>query len=488
VAVTDILSNRATPLGAASDTVPGKLPLVVWLYLLAVVIPVGVSVGPLVLTGVRIVLIVMILPLLAQLFMGRFGKLFATDFLFIAHVLWTAVALAMNNPSQVIQQTGSVGMEFLGGYVLGRGYIRTREDFAALSKVLILFVLAMVPLALLETITGQVLLVDVLKKVPGMRTIGYALQERRFGLDRVPLGFSHPIHFGLFCSVTFSLCFVAMEGTFSTMRRWITGAIIAATGFLALSSGAILAITLQFALILWATMFAKVEKRWWILVGLFVLAYVVIDLLSNRRPVDVFMSYATFSAQTAYWRAQIFEWGMKSVWANPVFGIGLNDWIRPWYMYTNSVDNFWLLMAMRYGIPGFLTVTLGYVLVVYHVMRRDLRADPVLAVFRRAWVFTFLGLSFTLCTVHVWTSMYSFVFFMLGAGVWLIVAPTQEDRVTDTPVETPRAVGSVFARPLRQDTLPQSTPRGLVAPQRKADVAPKTSSPRYSRFDPSDDA
>jgi hypothetical protein len=485
VAATDIHATRAAPLGAAPDIMAGRLPAVVWLYLLAVVIPVGVSVGPLVLTGVRIVLIVMIIPLMIQLFTGRFGKLFATDFLFIAHVLWTAVALVVNNPSQVIQQTGSVGMEFLGGYVLGRAYIRTREDFTALSKVLILFVLAMVPLALLETVTGQVLLVDILQKVPGIRTIGYAVQERRFGLDRVQLGFGHPIHFGLFCSVTFSLCFVAMEGTFGTLRRWITGAVIAGTGFLALSSGAILAIALQFALILWSMMFAKVEKRWWILVGLFVLGYIVIDLLSNRRPVDVFMSYATFSAQTAYWRAMIFEFGMQNVWANPVFGIGLNDWVRPWYMYTNSVDNFWLLQAMRYGIPGFLTVTIGYVLIVYHVMRRDLHADPVLGAIRRAWVFTFLGLSFTLCTVHVWTSMYSFVFFMLGAGVWLIVAPTQEDRAADPPVNTPRADGPMFARPLRAEALTQSTPRGLVAPQRNLDAAPETRipAPRYSRFD-----
>ena len=483
MAATDTFSHKAAPIGAGLAAVPGKLPLVVWMYLLAVVIPVGVSLGPLVLTGVRVVLIVMILPLMAQLLMGRFGKLFATDFLFIGHVLWTAVALVMNNPSQVIQQTGSVGMEFLGGYVLGRAYIRTREDFAALSKVLILFVLAMVPLALFETITGQVLLVDILQKIPGMRTIGYAVQERRFGLDRVQLGFGHPIHFGLFCSITFSLCFVAMEGTFGTTRRWITGVIIAATGFLALSSGAILAIALQFGLIIWSMLFAKVEKRWWILVGLFVLGYVVIDLLSNRKPIDVFMSYATFSAQTAYWRAMIFEFGMQNVWANPVFGIGLNDWVRPWYMYTNSVDNFWLLQAMRYGIPGFLTVTLGYVLIVVHVMRRDLRADPVLGAFRRAWVFTFLGLSFTLCTVHVWTSMYSFVFFMLGAGVWLIVTPTQEDlRDDDTPVAP--STGPIFARALQTESVMQRAPRGFVASPRKGDlVKPREPAPRYSRFD-----
>jgi len=429
VAATDSAPNWTTriPVEAAS----GRLPLVVWLYLLAVVIPVGITLGPLLLTGVRVVLIVLIAPLMVQLFTGRFGKLFATDFLFLAHVLWSAVALMMNNPAQVIEQTGSVGLEFLGGYVMGRAYIRSRADFMALAQALIWLVLLMIPLALIETATGRVPLVEALQKLPVIRTIGISEQAPRFGLDRVQLGFAHPIHFGLFCSVTFSLCFVAMEGTFGTRRRWITAAVIAATGFLALSSGAILAIALQFGLILWAMIFAKVEKRWWILAGLCVLAYVVVDLLSNRTPIEVFMSYATFSAQTAYWRAQAFAWGMKTIWANPIFGIGLNDWVRPSYMYSDSVDNFWLLTAMRYGIPGFVTVTLGYVLVLFHVMRRDLSADPVLLVLRRAWVFTFLGLSFTLCTVHVWTAIYSFVFFMLGAGVWLIVAPIRDD----TPAE-----------------------------------------------------
>jgi len=56
-------------------------------------------------------------------------------------------------------------------------------------------------------------------------------------------------------------------------------------------------------------------------------------------------------------------------------------------------------------------------------MRRDFMSDIRLTLIRRSWVFTFLGLSFTLCTVHVWGSVYSFVFFMLGSGMWLISVP-----------------------------------------------------------------
>lgn len=487
MAVTDIFpgsdADRAAPTAQT-----GRLPLVIMIYLVMVVLPIGVSVGPLVFTGVRLVLLVMIVPLMVRLFMGHYGRIIATDVLFVLHVVWLALAMALNNPSQLIEQTGSVGMEFLGGYVLGRAYIRTRADFIALTRFLIVLVLCMVPLALIETATGRVPLVELMHKLPGVRTIVISIQEDRFGLNRVQLGFEHPIHFGLFCSVVFSLCFVGMQGTFGGVRRWVTSGVIALTCLLALSSGAFLAIAMQLGLIFWAMALAKVQMRWWILVGLFVLAYVVIDLLSNRTPIAVFMSYATFSAQTAYWRALIFEYGMQNVAANPIFGIGLNDWVRPSWMVTSTVDNFWLLMAMRYGIPGFLTVTVGYILVVAHVMRRDLRLDPQLSVLRRAWVFTFLGLSFTLCTVHVWTAIYSFVFFMLGAGVWLMFAPTQAGSDDDNiRVEPDRLAGPTFARSL-SDTAARA-PRGLVAPQRDPSQAltARQIAPRYSRFGPDDD-
>jgi len=312
---------------------------------------------------------IMVIPLMVRIFTGKCERIYPTDVLFVLHVLWTALALIINNPGQVVEQVGSVGMEFLGGYAMGRVYIRNRADFIALCRALILIVMVMLPLTLFETMTGRSLMLEGLKAIPGVRTVALNFHDARslFGLslERVQMGFSHPIHFGLFCSVVFSLCFVSLASSINTTQRWLA-------------------------------MFAKTERRWWLLVGLFVLMYITVDLLSNRKPLQVFMSYATFSPHTAYWRAIIFEWGMKNVWMNPWVGLGLNDWIRPDFMR--------------------------------HVMRRDFTGDAVLTHLRRGWVFTFLGLSFTLCTVHVWSAIYSFTFFILGAGT----APKE------TPRDTPR--------------------------------------------------
>ena len=443
----------ARPGAMPGSTEQARLPVLVWTYLLLVIIPIGVQVGPLFLTGLRLFLMIMIIPLLLRLFSGQCGRVYPTDVLFVCHLIWATLALLVNNPGDVIEQTGSVGIEFLGGYAIGRALIRTRDHFIALAKVLVVIVFVMMPFAVFETLTGRPLWIEALQAIPGVRTVTDARATARdlFGvtLERVQLGFAHPIHFGLFCAVTFSLCFVGLKGTVTDIRRWIAGIFLAATACLALSSGAILAIALQMGLIMWERLFQGINSRWWWLLGASTFAYVIVDVLSNRTPIEVFMSYATFSAHTAYWRALIFEWGMVNVWQHPVFGLGINDWVRPGFMYSDSIDNFWLLNAMRYGIPGFLFLAAGYLWVLVDVMRLHLETDHALARLRRAFVFTFMGLSFTLFTVHVWTAIFSFTFFLLGAGVWMLSADQTQAAAPRPP--QPRSHHRTFARGLAND-------------------------------------
>lgn len=411
-----------------STSTKSRLSPILVLYLFCVVIPIGFNLGPLYLTSLRLILILLIIPLAIRLLMGHYGRVYVFDVLFFLHVLWMGLALWVNSPEQTVTQIGSVGAEFLGGYLVGRAYVRDRGSFLSLCRALVFVVLCCLPFALYESRTGRPLIVEFLGRLPGSSTVPIVTIEGRMGLERVQGSFAHPIHFGLFCSVAFSLCFVALKDTYSTTRRFVTSVLIMLSGFLALSSGALLAMALQVALITWSIIFGRIQWRWWLLVALFVIAYVVVDMLSNRTPIRVFMSYATFSAHNAYWRGIIFEWGIKNVFGSPAegippamwFGIGMADWVRPSFMHSGSMDNFWLVITVRYGIPGFILLVLGYVIVISRVMRRDFSSDRQISNIRRAWVFTFLGLTFTLCTVHVWTNIASFVFFMFGAGVWLI--------------------------------------------------------------------
>lgn len=431
-----------------------SLPPILLVYLFCVVLQIGFQAGPIFLTTLRLLALAIVIPLTLNLLQGKYGRLIVTDFLFFAHLVWIGIALGVNNPDRALEQVGSTGVEFLGGYLVGRAYVRSAETFAALCRALVLFVLLLMPFAIYEAQTGSPIIIELVRSLPGVTSSSVLTIEGRMGFERVQATFSHPIHFGLFCSVAFSLTYVAMRGFISDMKRYVFSILILLTGLTALSSGALLAMVMQIGLIGWYTIFSNQAKRWWILVSLVALSYVTIDLLSNRSPLRVFMSYATFSAHNAYWRGIIFEWGLaniigsaeKGITGSPLFGIGMGDWVRPHFMRSGSMDNFWLVMGVRYGLPGFLTLAIGYLLVIVKVMQRDFSNSLVLTQFRRAWVFTFLGLTFTLCTVHVWTNIYSFVTFMFGAGVWFITAQASERPEDGDEVDNARPRGPVFTR------------------------------------------
>jgi hypothetical protein len=154
------------------------------------------------------------------------------------------------------------------------------------------------------------------------------------------------------------------------------------------------------------------------LFGLFVAAYVAVDILSTRSPVRVFATYFTFSGHTAYDRIGDWTWGMVNIRQNPMFGIGLNDWARePWM--SASLDAFWVVQAMRYGVPAFLLQAAALLLLCFSVGRRRFR-DRRLKAYRNGWLIAIVALIIAGSSVHFWNALYCLVMFLQGSGVWLL--------------------------------------------------------------------
>ena len=424
----DINTVHASPRQSAHDG-PDRsrsafkpLPVPIVLYLLAVFLPLNFNIGPLSMNGLRLLLLVLIIPLTINLISGKYGRILWTDVLFFLHMAWAGVALGVNNPSRVLENIGSTSIEFIGGYVLARAYIRTLDDATALTRALIVMVVCSLPFAFYEAQTGRPLLLNTLNKLPFFYSLPDVSSEMRWGLFRTQTLFAHPIHYGIFCTLVLSLTYIGLKDVIRTRSRLLFSLLVMLGIFFSLSSGAQIAAVLQIGLIFWAWVFRKVSARWLILAGLGVAGYIIIDLLSNRTPLQVFMSYLTFSPANASWRAITYDWGMRNVWGSPIFGIGLKDWVRPPWMGPASVDNFWLLMAMRYGFPGIILLLLGFIPPIVRIAFRDFGTDGTLWQYRRAWVITLAGLAFSLTTVAVWATVYSFVFFLFGSGMWMITA------------------------------------------------------------------
>lgn len=443
------LTNPVMQSPNARLSAQSKPSVIIPIFLFLIVFPIQFSLGPIAMNGVRTLIIPLIIPLTIKLLQGKYGRVYAADILFILFSVWVFIAMMVNNPASAAQFAGAQHIEFYGGYVLARAYVRNEADLVAVIKALCVVICASIPFAAFEGLTGRSLVLEIFGKIPvlGSNTLPSGNYGERLGIQRSQFTFTHPIHYGLFCSTGFTLALVGLIDSKKKSVRYLFTLCSTLGVIFSVSSGALLYLFIQLALIIWAWMFRRITWRWILLIAAFVAMYVLIDALSNRTPMKVFMTYATFSPHNAYYRGVIFEWGMINVWGSPIFGIGLKDWLRPAWMVSSSVDNFWLLTTMRFGIPAFVLLVLGFAQVLIGVAIARIEGPSTLYHLRRAWCFTFIGVAFTLSTVHIWWSVYSFIFFLFGAGVWMLNRPKETEDSDEAAAQQDATQQPDFNRP-----------------------------------------
>ncbi len=406
------------------------LPIAVGFFFMAMMLPTAVSLnlGGLRLSAYRIVLIVMIVPMMVQLLSGQRGRINLFDMLLFAHCSWALLALIKwAGLAQGIETGGIYIVECAGAYLLGRIYIRSSDDFTAMSRAYVSIVLATLVFTVPEALTGIHILHDGISSAVGGPRAPFI--EPRMGLERTFGPFDHPILYGVFCASSFSLAYFVLAQRqlmkFGNLTK-IAGVVLAT--FMSASGGPYLVLMMQGFVASWERVLGKIQGRWAALFSLFAAAYVAIDLFSTRTPFHVFVTYFTFSKQSAYNRILIFEYGTAEVARHPIFGIGLGEWERPPWM-SDSMDNFWLATAVRYGLPALLFLLALLFGLVWSVgQRKNLPPDWKRA--RHAWAFTLFGITVAAATVHLWNALFVLFFFLLGSGAWLLDAkPEQKRRV-----------------------------------------------------------
>ena len=123
---------------------------------------------------------------------------------------------------------------------------------------------------------------------------------------------------------------------------------------------------------------------------------------------------------------------------HPIFGIGLNDWTRPWWRAKESTfDNFWLLQAMRFGLPTLIFLALAWVVSFMRIATQR-TLSPEEADYRRGYLMTMVGLGVILGTVFVWNATSVFVMIYVGAGGWFYLQPREAD-TRDVEIRSRRA-------------------------------------------------
>lgn len=395
-------------------------------FLLALATPpeLSVNAGSLRISAYRAVLLACFFPCFARLATKKAGPWHTCDGLMILHAGWAA--LAMINYAGIGQGLESGGIYFIeatGAYLLGRCFVTSAADYAAMTRLMLRVVFVMCGVAMIESVTGQHFVRDISRAVLGGPSLPFI--ETRMGLHRAYGSFDHPILFGIFCASSFSLAFYYTPTDRPIKAPWFRSAVTILATFFSLSAGAFSALGVQIGLVAWDLATRGIGRRWGILSGIFGVIWLVICLSSNRSPIKVFLTYFTFSTGTGYNRIRIFEFGSVEVGRHPILGIGLGEWERPSWMVSGSMDNFWLATAVRYGLPAFFAIAGTVLFLGIQIGMTEYRSKEVRNC-RAAWIIGMIGLSIAGSTVHYWNALFCLFAFLIGAGVWMGLPAAQQ--------------------------------------------------------------
>ena len=393
-----------------------------------------VNISGLSISADRIVLLVFFVPILAALGQVRSLRMQAFDYLIFAAIAWLVLALIVNNgPERGIKYGGSLALEASGGYLLARVYVRDFAQFSFAVRIYLVCVVIAGVIALPETLTGM-------KLVPGLGPY-VGVDTGKFGLHRATSGFDHPILFGAFCATSLGLVWYLHS---DRSVRWILVAVVVGITFLALSSAPLLACMLAAAVILWERYTRSIANRVAITLSIIAVGYIIIGSVSNRSPIAVLLPFISIDTWTAYYRLYIWEYAMMNITEHPIFGLGLNDWVRPAWMPT-SVDSLWLTLMLLGGVPTLVFLVAGIVVLMVRVHAQRMASETRERWQTRfGWMAAVLALCLQAFTVHYWGPMYAVFFFVLGLGAWLTDA---EVRGEARPTVKPQAKrGLVTAR------------------------------------------
>jgi hypothetical protein len=295
-------------------------------------------------------------------------------------------------------------------------------------------VLALVPLLALEAFSHRLMrpiLAGLLNQPEP--TVFY---DFRFGLLRAAGPFPHPILGGVFLAGVLPMAWYLAHNT----RDRMLGCAAAMGALFTVSSTAAIGIILALAAI--ALDIVQRLTRWPVfrVAALYIiLMMVLISVASDSGLLSVLIRNLTFEAGTGYYRLSIWEYGGAEALANPIYGMGFRDWARPEFMYTGSVDAYWLVEAMAHGFPAPIAlgvVMLGTIVAVLRTQRFRHKADADAA--RSVVVFIVIAIVSGF-TVHFWESVNSWIALVLGCGAslasqarvaplprWHIAPPSQQ--------------------------------------------------------------
>lgn len=411
-------------LSAAPEIQVSLIPIVIVLYATLLPREVAFTAGGLVFYSDRIALIFALPWVLYKLFKGAI-RFVVPDFLVVIAGIWMVIALSANyGLSKGLISGGSQALDATVGYYLARISFRS---LTAIRRALIVFSpgLALVGATIMiESISHQPIVQPLAEaifgKLPGFLTagdVGMVLQEgggTRLGLMRARGPFSHPILAGVHLASMGAL--YGMSG----IRGWPAwcGRFASLCSIFTVSSAAIAALAINYIGMFYDTLQRWVRELSWRLAFIAIGAgLAVAQVTTNIGAIGFVQRYLVFDQTNAFFRELIWTYGSASVRKHPWFGIGFEEYERPVWMFTTSIDAHWLLLAVRFGLVPAVALLFATVMAMVALAKSSQHVSYIDQRFYRGIAIALFGFSLMMFTVTLWGSALSWFNLLLGTCV-----------------------------------------------------------------------
>jgi hypothetical protein len=326
--------------------------------------------------------------------------------------IWLAAYQTSGSLETAAVMGGSHTVDIALAYFLARVAIQSPKDFRTFL-ILIAPGLGFVSfIVVLESFSQRHILQPVSSSLTGIPN--RLRLETRMGLVRGAGPFAHPIHAGILLASFLPLYVL------SGLRGWPkwVGILASIGGVFSMSSAAMLGIVVGGGLVIYQWLCERIANLTWRLFLFFsAVLFAGVELTSNSGFYSLLVRYASLNSGSAYNRVLIWQYGTENVARNPWFGIGYGDWDRPWWMFSGSFDHFWLILALRWGIPN-VVMLLGATLIAIAMVALKSSRLPI------GESRTFRGVAIALSvfalgvnSVSLWLATLVWFFMMVGLAV-----------------------------------------------------------------------
>ncbi|MFO3797133.1 MAG: hypothetical protein ACK8QZ_07590, partial [Anaerolineales bacterium] len=155
------------------------------------------------------------------------------------------------------------------------------------------------------------------------------------------------------------------------------------------------------------------------LVYAFGAVFALLEVFTEKGAVRAIIRNFTLDSRSAYYRLLIWDYGTISVANNPIFGIGDAPMPRASWMIAETIDNHWLLLAVKYGLPTAVATFIAVIGIVWACGRNNKSLNDFDRNASNGVIFALASAAMIGWTVAFWANYQAWFMLLLGTAASL---------------------------------------------------------------------